>query len=82
IDLLESFNRYWRIEEVFIPAKRDRFGRRFRFARFADVMDAQALLDKIEGTWFGTYKLRANLPRFIREEKESVDGNRRNGGAF
>jgi RNA recognition motif-containing protein len=25
-DLLETFARYWRIVEVFIPAKRDKFG--------------------------------------------------------
>jgi hypothetical protein len=27
------------------------------------VKDAQALLDKIEGTWVGSFKIRADLPR-------------------
>ncbi|MCH80219.1 hypothetical protein A2U01_0000984 [Trifolium medium] len=70
-EIWESFARYWRVGEVYIPAKRDKFGRRFGFARFADVRDAQELLKKIEGTWFGTYKLRANLSRFKRGEDES-----------
>ncbi|MCI53926.1 hypothetical protein A2U01_0075173, partial [Trifolium medium] len=64
-------NRYWKVGEVFIPAKRDKFDRRFRFARFEEVRDAQALLDKIEGTWFGSYKIRANLSRFKRNEHAS-----------
>ncbi|MCH86806.1 DUF4283 domain protein, partial [Trifolium medium] len=49
-------------------AKRDRFGRRFGFARFTDVDDAQSLLEKIEATWIGTFKIRANLSRFKRGE--------------
>jgi hypothetical protein len=56
------------VAEVFIPARRDRFGKRFGFARFAEVKDAELLLKKIEGTWFGTYKIRANVSRFKRGE--------------
>jgi hypothetical protein len=54
--------------EVYIPAKRDKFNRRFGFARFVEVEDAQWLLEQIEDTWFGLYKLRANLSRFSRGE--------------
>jgi RNA recognition motif-containing protein len=67
-DLLDTFARYWRVGEVFIPARRDRFGKRIGFARFAEVKEAQDLLKKIEGTWFGTYKIRANISRFKRGE--------------
>ncbi|GAU45815.1 hypothetical protein TSUD_115030 [Trifolium subterraneum] len=67
-DMWEAFARYWRVGEVFIPAKRDKFGKRFGFARFADVSDAQTLLKKIEDTWFGTFKIRANLSKFKRDE--------------
>jgi hypothetical protein len=67
-DLLGTFARFWKVGEVFIPARRDRFGKRFGFARFAEVKDAQELLKKIEGVWFGTYKIRANISRFKRGE--------------
>ncbi|MCH82760.1 RNA recognition motif, partial [Trifolium medium] len=71
MDLWHSLAKYWRIGEVFIPAKTDKFGKRFGFARYADVENVQALLNKIEGTWFGFYKLRANLSRFKRREGEA-----------
>jgi hypothetical protein len=41
--------------------------KRFGFARFEDVEDRQQLLNKIEDMWIGTYKLRANLPKFSRQ---------------
>jgi hypothetical protein len=65
-DLWKSFSRYWTVGEVYIPAKTDRQGKRFGFARFADVDDVQSLLEKIEGTWIGTFKIRANISRFKR----------------
>ncbi|KAK2418293.1 Major facilitator superfamily protein [Trifolium repens] len=65
-DLWKSFARYWRVGEVYIPAKTDRHGKRFGFARFADVDNVQSLLEKIEGTWIGTFKIRANISRFKR----------------
>ncbi|GAU51926.1 hypothetical protein TSUD_417090, partial [Trifolium subterraneum] len=67
-DLWETFARYWRVGEVYIPVKRDKFGRRFGFARFPDVQDAMGLLQRLDGTWFGHYKLRANISKFKRGE--------------
>ncbi|MCI06526.1 hypothetical protein A2U01_0027586, partial [Trifolium medium] len=71
--------RFWKLGEVCIPAKRDKFGRRFAFARFVEVSDTQALLKKIEGVWFGTYKLRANLSRFNKEEDVPGAAGKQNG---
>ncbi|MCI44804.1 hypothetical protein A2U01_0066043, partial [Trifolium medium] len=65
----------WKVGEVFIPAKRDKFGRRFGFARFAEVKDACELLKKIEDTWFGTYKLRANVSKYKRDEDHRREAN-------
>jgi hypothetical protein len=53
---------------VYISAKTDKQGKRFGFARFVDVVDTQALLEKIEGTWFGSFKIRANISKFKRGE--------------
>ncbi|MCH82611.1 RNA recognition motif, partial [Trifolium medium] len=72
-DLWTTFARYWKVGEVYIPKKRDKFDRRFGFARFVEVRDAQKLLERIEGTWIGTYKLRANLSRFNRGELQHRD---------
>jgi hypothetical protein len=51
--------------------KTDKFCKHFGFARFAEVENVQALLNKIEDTWFGTYKLRANISKFKRGEGEA-----------
>ncbi|GAU50425.1 hypothetical protein TSUD_300250 [Trifolium subterraneum] len=61
-----KIQRYWRVGEVYIPDKRDGVGKRFGFVRFEDVEDQQKLLQRIEETWIGTYKIRANLPKFLR----------------
>jgi hypothetical protein len=68
-DLWNIFRKYWKVGEVFIPNKLDKGGKRFGFARFEDVEDKQKLLYKLEETWIGTYKLRANLPKFRRGDE-------------
>ncbi|GAU42702.1 hypothetical protein TSUD_43120 [Trifolium subterraneum] len=74
---------YWKVGEVYIPNKRDKVGKRFGFARFEDVVDQQKLLQRIEETWIGTYKIRANLPKFLRGEARKPTRNgsdeKRNG---
>jgi hypothetical protein len=72
-------SRLWKIGEGCIPAKRDKFGRRFAFARFVEVLNAQSLLKKIEEIWFDTYKLRANVSRFTKEEDDSGATVKQNG---
>ncbi|MCH83632.1 RNA recognition motif [Trifolium medium] len=63
-ELWSLFNRYWKVGEVYIPNKLDKAGKRFGFARFEDVVDRQKLLQRLEDTSIGTYKIRANLPKF------------------
>ncbi|WJX71605.1 hypothetical protein P8452_55583 [Trifolium repens] len=81
-DLWNIFRHYWKVGEVFIPNKLDKGGKRFGFARFEDVEDKQKLLHKLEETWIGTYKLRANLPKFRRGEeiRKPIDSGGRYGG--
>ncbi|GAU47979.1 hypothetical protein TSUD_87830 [Trifolium subterraneum] len=85
-ELWSIFNRYRKVGEVYIPDKRDRVGKRFGFARFEDVEDQQRLLQRIEETWIGTYKIRANLPKFRRGEERKLPPNgsdgKRNGAAL
>ncbi|MCH84313.1 hypothetical protein A2U01_0005144, partial [Trifolium medium] len=56
----------------------DKNGKRFGFARFEDVGDSQQLLEKLEDTWLGSYKIRANSPKFARGE--APKDNAANGG--
>ncbi|MCI19800.1 RNA-binding protein 25-like, partial [Trifolium medium] len=83
LELWNIFRSFWRVGEVYIPNKRDKAGKRFGFARFEDVEDQQKLLQKIEETWIGTYKIRANLPKFRRGEASKSnfigDGGRKQG---
>ncbi|KAK2394774.1 zinc finger CCCH domain-containing protein [Trifolium repens] len=72
-DLWTALAKYWRVGEIYVPAKRDKFNRRFGFARFVEVKNAQRLLEQIEDTWFGLYKLRANISRFSRGEVKTKE---------
>jgi hypothetical protein len=78
-DLWNLFSKYWKVGEVYIPNRLDRSGKRFGFARFEDVDDRERLLEKLENTWIGTYKLRANLPKFRRGETAN-NTNSKSGG--
>ncbi|MCI25192.1 RNA-binding protein 25-like, partial [Trifolium medium] len=63
-ELWRLLRRYWKLGEIYIPSKRDKHGKRFGFAKYVEVENSHNLLKKIEGTWMGTYKLRANLSKF------------------
>ncbi|MCH99441.1 RNA-binding protein 25-like, partial [Trifolium medium] len=73
-DLWEKFARIWRVDEVFIPLKLDRKGKRFGFVRFWEIQNVEMLLRKIEDIWFDTYKLRANLALHQRGEQHPSRG--------
>ncbi|KAK2447937.1 heterogeneous nuclear ribonucleoprotein Q [Trifolium repens] len=77
-DLWEKFACFWRVDEVYIPSKLDRKGNRFGFVRFWEVQNVEKLLSKIEGIWFDTYKLRANLAMHRRDDKPEKKGKQAN----
>ncbi|WJX13955.1 hypothetical protein P8452_04289 [Trifolium repens] len=72
--LWERFARIWRVDEVYIPQKVDRKGRRFGFVRFWEVQNVEILLRKMEDIWFDTYKLRANLAMHQRGADHQTKG--------
>jgi hypothetical protein len=59
--LFNAFHNYGDVMEVVIPAKRDKGGRRFGFARFARVIDPTTLENSLVNIVFGGYKISANL---------------------
>ncbi|CAJ2644149.1 unnamed protein product [Trifolium pratense] len=70
--MFNVFQKYGDVVEVVIPAKRDKGGRRFGFARFDNVWDARRFGIELDNIIIGRDKIYANLSRFQRET-----GNRR-----
>jgi hypothetical protein len=71
--MFNAFHYYGDILEVVIPAKRDRRGRRFGFARFKNVMDAQGFESELANLTIGRDKISVNLSRYHRHEGSRVD---------
>jgi RNA recognition motif-containing protein len=63
-DIEKAFSRYGDLVDVFIPRKRNKYGKLFGFARFIGVTDKGWLEDHLRNIWFGTYKIWANISRF------------------
>ncbi|KAL4586055.1 hypothetical protein LXL04_010686 [Taraxacum kok-saghyz] len=64
-------NDIWRVSshmghvvDVYISPHLSRMGKRFGFVRFVEVRDEQVVLQQLNDTWFGFYKLFASTPRF------------------
>lgn len=64
--MLSAFLKYGEFEEVVIPAKRDKRGLRFGFARAVNVRDPKSFAVKLDNIIIGRDKIMVNLPRFGR----------------
>ncbi|KAK6145750.1 hypothetical protein DH2020_019619 [Rehmannia glutinosa] len=69
-EMIRTFRRIGEVNDVFVPHKKDARGNGFGFVRFIGVKDVKELEDKLNLIWLGSYKLRANIPRFNRHQKE------------
>ncbi|MCH85835.1 hypothetical protein A2U01_0006687, partial [Trifolium medium] len=67
--LFNTFHLYGDIMEVVIPAKRDKGGRRFGFARFDNVEEPRKLESELDNIIIGRVKISVNLSRFQRREE-------------
>jgi hypothetical protein len=79
MDLWGLFNKFGRVGEVYIPNKLDKKGQRFGFVKFKEVSNAKELEGRLGDVWWDSFKLRINLSRFNRGEKESSDSNGQRG---
>lgn len=67
--------------EIAIAPRRNKFGRKFGFARFIKVEEVRLLAVKVDNVIIEGKKIHANLLRFERlRGKEAVNVNRREGG--
>ncbi|CAK8572777.1 unnamed protein product [Lathyrus sativus] len=69
--LFKLFSYFGKVTEVVIPPKRNKYGKRFGFTKFADVEDGRVLAIKLDNIFVDKVKIHANIPRFSRLEKES-----------
>ncbi|XP_058783008.1 uncharacterized protein LOC131657654 [Vicia villosa] len=72
-DLYNIFKKFGDIDEVILPSRRDKRGKRFGFARFFNVSDERVLAVKLDNIIIESRKLHANLPRFNRERVGGVE---------
>ncbi|XP_058732678.1 uncharacterized protein LOC131604238 [Vicia villosa] len=77
-DLLFEFKDLGEVDEVVIPPRKDKRGRRYCFVRFLNVKDVNLMATKLDSMVLDGRKLFANLPRFQRSRRESED----QGGKF
>ncbi|MCI10210.1 hypothetical protein A2U01_0031302, partial [Trifolium medium] len=66
--LFNAFHHYGDIKEVVIPAKIDKGGRRFGFARFDRVVDPRQFEYELDTIIIGRDKISVNLSHFQRSE--------------
>ncbi|GLT94098.1 hypothetical protein SLE2022_118570 [Rubroshorea leprosula] len=59
--LWNRFQECGRVGDVFVPARRDRWGKRFGFVRMLGVKDVQQLEGSLNQIWIGSYKLRVKV---------------------
>ncbi|XP_058775830.1 uncharacterized protein LOC131650116 [Vicia villosa] len=71
-DLLFELQELGEIDEVVIPPKWDKRGRRCGFVRFFNVEDEKLLAIKLDSLVLEGRKLFANLPRFHKQVKDPV----------
>jgi len=62
------FQRWGRVEEVFISGKLNRWGNRFGFVRFCDVKNITKLESELDSICIGSMKLYVNIPRYRKHE--------------
>lgn len=79
-DLWQTFQRWGKVWEVFIPKYKNREGQRFGFVRYKDVHDVERLERKLDNNiFFGRTKMFVNQPKFQRS-KEASQKQKTNAG--
>lgn len=72
--LFNSLRSYGDLQEVVIPARRNRMGKRFGFARFCRIQEPERFAMKLDNIFIGGDKLFANLPRYQRDQAKKMPG--------
>lgn len=79
-EMLGIFKLYGNVVEVVIPAKKDKRGKRFGFARFTNVEDPRLFATKLDNIIIGATKIYVNPPRFQRQVVQGKHSTRPQNG--
>ncbi|GLT37166.1 hypothetical protein SLA2020_115000 [Shorea laevis] len=60
-DLWYSFQRYGKVLNVYVPKKRNKWGKRFDFLHMLGVQNENQMTRRLNDIWFGSYKLRVKI---------------------
>ncbi|GKV09841.1 hypothetical protein SLEP1_g21281 [Rubroshorea leprosula] len=69
-DLWFCFGSYGKVADVYIPARRDRRGRRFGFVRMSEVSNVTEMERKLNQIWLGSYHLKVKVADSMKKGKE------------
>ncbi|MFS7939157.1 putative RNA recognition motif domain, nucleotide-binding alpha-beta plait domain superfamily [Helianthus anomalus] len=72
-DLIEVFGTFGMLEGSYIARKLDRWGKRFAFLSFRDVIDAKRMEGEMGDVWMGSYKFFVVSARFVDGETRFKD---------
>jgi len=72
--MLKIFQRWARVNEVFISYRLNRWGRRFGFVRLFEVENMVRLEKELDRIDIGNMKLHVNIPKYKRDEVIKKDG--------
>lgn len=70
LELWKAFQRWGKVWEIFIPQKRDRFGRRFGFVRFLNISNPSEVVKQLDNMEVGGRRLHVNFPRFEKARRD------------
>ncbi|KAF5819567.1 putative RNA recognition motif domain, nucleotide-binding alpha-beta plait domain superfamily [Helianthus annuus] len=70
-DLKEVLSGYGKYEGSYIARKLDKWGKRFAFVTFSEVVDVSRLENELSDVWLGSFKLFITIARFVDGKKVS-----------
>ncbi|GLT34095.1 hypothetical protein SLA2020_086370 [Shorea laevis] len=73
----QRFQECGKVVDVFVPGKRDKWGKRFGFVRMEGVQDVKQLEERLNRIWLGSYKLRVKIAT---DRGQQRMGTQRNAG--
>ncbi|GKV44390.1 hypothetical protein SLEP1_g51580 [Rubroshorea leprosula] len=71
-DLWYHFQRYGRMVDVYVPGRRDKWGKRYGFVRMTGVQSEQEMVRKLNDIWIGSYKVRVKVVEARRRQISRV----------
>ncbi|XP_068466662.1 uncharacterized protein [Phaseolus vulgaris] len=73
-DMLKIFQRWARVQDVFISRRLNKRGKRFGFVRLFDVKNVGKLERELDQIYIGSTKLFVNIPRYHRVDVSREEG--------